>query len=131
MSEPLLDSLELAAAKAGDIAPAVYERYFERCPDSRTIMIHTDSYMRGRMLDEVFRLLMSGGVEEEREYLEFETTNHRAYGAAPHMYENVLLAVRDVVADVLGSEFSAGMDVAWKQRVQELLAIIRPFTAPA
>ncbi|MBM4204314.1 MAG: globin [Gammaproteobacteria bacterium] len=131
MSEPLLDSLELAAAKAGDIAPAVYERYFERCPDSRTIMIHTDSYMRGRMLDEVFRLLMSGDVEEEREYLEFETTNHRAYGAAPHMYENVLLAVRDVVTDVLGSEFSAEMDVAWKQRVQELLAIIRLFTAAA
>jgi len=131
VSEPLLDSLELAAAKAGDIAPAVYERYFERCPDSRTIMIHTDSYMRGRMLDEVFRLLMSGDVEEEREYLEFETTNHRAYGAAPHMYENVLLAVRDVVTDVLGSEFSAEMDVAWKQRVQELLAIIRLFTAAA
>jgi hypothetical protein len=129
MNSPLLASLELAAEKAGDISPAVYDRYFERCPDSRAIMIHTDAYMRGRMLDEVFRLLMSGGVEEEREYLQFETTNHRAYGAAPHMYENVLLAVRDVVAQVLGAEFSGEMDQAWKQRVQDLLSVIRPITA--
>ena len=131
MTGPLLASLELAAEKAGDIAPAVYARYFERCPDSRMIMQHTDEHMRGRMLDEVFRLLMSGGVEQEREYLAFETTNHRAYGAAPHMYRNVLLAVRDVVQAALGSEFSAEMADAWTRRVDDLVAVIEPLTAPA
>ncbi len=128
MNEAMLASLELAAEKSGDIAPAIYDRYFERCPDSRAIMFHTDEYMRGRMLGEVFRLFMSEGVAEEREYLAFETTNHRAYGAAPHMYENVLLAVRDVVQNVLGDDFTAEVNAAWERRVSELLGIIRPLT---
>jgi hypothetical protein len=124
----LLESLERAAEKAGDIAPAIYDRYFERCPDSRAIMLHTDEHMRGRMLEEVYRLLMSEGVDAEREYLQFETTNHRAYGAAPHMYENVLLAVRDVVRSVLGPDFSLAMAESWDTRVNDLLGIIKPLT---
>lgn len=131
MNEALLASLELAAEKAGDIAPAIYDRYFERCPDSRAIMQHTDEYMRGRMLEEVYRILMSESVSGEQEYLVFETTNHRAYGAAPHMYQNVLLSVRDVVERVLGDEFTADMDAAWNARVEGLLSIIEPLTLEA
>lgn len=129
MSDALLASLEQAAEIAGDIAPDIYNRYFERCPDSRSIMLHTDEHMRGRMIEEVYRLLMAEGVTEEREYLAFETSNHRAYGAQTHMYENLLLATQDVVQKALGRGFTPEMKAAWERRLEDLLKVIRPLTA--
>jgi hypothetical protein len=128
MSEALLASLERAADVAGDISPAIYDRYFELCPDSRAIMSHTDEYMRGRMLDEVYRLLMNDNLTGDRDYLAFETVNHRAYGAAGYMYENLLLAVRDVVRGALGQDWTPSVAAAWNARLAELLGIIRPLT---
>ena len=128
MSEALLASLVQAAEIAGDIAPDIYNRYFERCPDSQSIMLHTDEHMRGRMIEEVYRLLMAESVAQEREYLAFETSNHRAYGALPHMYENLLLATRDVVQKALGAGFDQEMKVAWERRLGDLLQVIRPLT---
>ena len=129
MSEALLASLEQAAEIAGDIAPDIYNRYFERCPDSHSIMLHTDEHMRGRMIEEVYRLLMVESVAQEREYLAFETSNHRAYGALPHMYENLLLATQDVVQKTLGAGFDQEMKAAWERRLEDLLRVIRPLTA--
>ena len=131
MSEALLASLAQAAEVAGDIAPDIYDRYFERCPDSRLIMLHTDEHMRGRMIEEVYRLLMTESVAQEREYLAFETSNHRAYGAQPHMYENLLLATQDVVQKALGSGFTVEMKAAWELRLDDLLRVIRSVTTDA
>ena len=131
MMSLLLHSLERTAELTGDIAGEVYVRYFERCPESRTIMNHTDEHMRGRMLEEVYRLLMSESVADEQGYLAFETGNHRAYGAASHMYRNLLLAVQDVVARSLGDEFTPDLATAWAARIDELLGVIEPLTNPA
>ncbi len=128
MNGALLASLEQAAEIAGDIAPAIYSRYFERCPESQSIMVHTDEHMRGRMIEEVYRLLMAESVDHEREYLVFETSNHRAYGAQSHMYENLLLATRDVVQKALGTGYTGEMKAAWERRLEDLLGIIRPLT---
>jgi len=128
VNDALLDCLAQAAEIAGDIAPDIYNRYFERCPDSRSIMLHTDEHMRGRMIEEVYRLLMAESVVEEREYLAFETNNHRAYGTQPHMYENLLLATQDVVQKALGTGFTAEMKTAWQRRLEDLLGEIRPLT---
>ena len=129
MNAALLASLEQAAEIAGDIAPAIYARYFERCPDSMAIMVHTDEHMRGRMIEEVYRLLMAEDVSQERDYLVFETSNHRAYGAQPHMYENLLLATQDVVEKALGENFDDAMKAAWEKRLEDLLSMLRPFAA--
>ncbi len=129
MNDALLASLEQAAEIAGDIAPAIYARYFERCPDSMAIMVHTDEHMRGRMIEEVYRLLMAEDVAQEREYLVFETSNHRAYGAQPHMYENLLLATQDVVQQALGDNFDGAMKAEWGKRLEDLLSMLRPFAA--
>ncbi|MCP5184354.1 MAG: globin [Pseudomonadales bacterium] len=129
MTELVVDSLAMAAEAGGDINDAIYARYFELCPDSRQVMQHTDEYMRGRMLDEVYRLVMNDDTAGDREYLTFETGNHQSYGAQPHMYENLLLAVRDVVRDAMGDGWSPAIAAAWDTRMGELLGIIRPLTA--
>ena len=95
-------SLELAAERGGDIYPAIYDAYFERCAGSRDLMQLTDIHMRGRMLDSLFELLLADDVAEQFAYLRFETKNHASWGVQPHMYENLLAAVRDTVRNACG-----------------------------
>lgn len=127
----ILQSFEIAAERAGDIAPAVYDAYFARCPESRELMRFVDQYMRGRMLESLLELLMADEVSEQYRYLHFETTSHVSYGVLPHMYENLLTAVRDTVRDACGAYWTPVMAAAWNSRLEALLREIRAFLQPA
>ncbi len=119
--EAIVQSFELAGARAGDITARVYEAYFARCPESRELMWLVDPHMRGRMLESVLLLLMGDPVEEQRDYIRFETKNHLSYGVRPNMYENLFCAVRDTVREALGSDWTATMDAAWSSRLNDIL----------
>ncbi len=120
----ITDAMMLLAERAGDVTPTVMNRYFERCADSKALMEHMDRHMLGRMMDQVLLLLMEPGEEELESYLEFETANHRSYGVQPHMYENLLSTVREVVADALGDDYNAGTKAAFENRSRFLLDAI-------
>lgn len=125
MHDPIHQSLELAAEAAGDISPAVYRKYFDRCAGSAELMSHIDDIVRGRMLDEVVRLILLPRYEEEQQYLDFEVRNHRtAYSVEPHMYANLLTALRDTVRESLNGKWTAAFDAAWDDRVTALLTEI-------
>ena len=128
-SEVIISIMEQVAERAGDITPRVFERYFERCADSRSLMDHMDAHMLGRMMDQVLLLLMESGEEELASYMEFETATHRSYGVEQHMYESLLAAVRDVLAASLGTDFTAEMDRALTSRIDFLLSEIGAATA--
>lgn len=118
-------SFEIVAESAGDIAPSVYEKYFARCPGSEALMTHIDNIVRGRMLDEVYRLLMLEGYTEEEGYLNFEVKNHKlAYSVQPHMYENLLIALKDVIEESLGAQWNDSFNKAWQSRITLLLTEI-------
>ena len=36
--DAIVESFEIAAERAGDVAPAIYDAYFARCPESRELM---------------------------------------------------------------------------------------------
>jgi len=122
-------SLEIAAERGGDIYPAIYDAYFARCAGSHELMRLTDPYMRGRMLDSVFQVLMGESAAEQHGYLRFETTTHATYGVQSHMYENLLTAVRDVVRAACGDDWSAGMAAAWDARLAGILEEIHSVLA--
>ena len=122
MTDALIErSFELAGERAGDITAAVYEAYFARCPGSRELMKLTDQYMRGRMLESVLVMLMVGSAQEQREYIRFETKSHLSYGVLPHMYENLLGAVRDTVRSALGGDWTESIEAAWSARLDNIL----------
>ena len=127
MTEDLVyTSFEIVAESAGDITPSVYEKYFARCPGSEALMTHIDNIVRGRMLDEVYRLLMLEGYTEEQGYLNFEVKNHKlAYSVQPHMYENLLIALKDVIEESLGPQWNDSFDNAWQSRITLLLTEIQ------
>ena len=122
MNDELIEqSFEIAAERAGDITAAVYEAYFERCPGSRELMKLTDQYMRGRMLESVLELLMMGSAQDQRDYIRFEAKSHSSYGVLPHMYENLLGAVRDTVRTALGADWTGAIEAAWTARLDAIL----------
>jgi len=123
-SETITAAMELAAERAGDITEAVFARYFDRCSGSRALMDHTDEYMRGRMMTQVLLLMMEPGEAELESYLAFETDAHAAYGVQQYMYENLLAAVHETVADALNGSFTPAMDSAFSARIDHLLKAI-------
>lgn len=125
MHDAVIESLELAAESAGDITHQVYENYFNRCEGSAALMSHIDDIVRGRMLEEVMRLIMLPGYKGEQQYLDFEVNNHRtAYSVEPHMYGNLLAALRDTVRESLDGQWNERFDAAWNARMESLLAEI-------
>lgn len=130
-TDAILQSFELAAERAGDIMPAAYEAYFARCPESRELMRLVDTHMRGRMLESVLQLFMAEQTEEQLGYLQFETRNHVNYGVLPHMYGNLLGAVRDTVRDACAADWTPEMDVAWRDRITALISEIEVLAAQA
>jgi hypothetical protein len=118
-------SFEIAAERVGDIVEPVYARYFARDPDAAALMSHMDHLTLGRMLNEVVRLLMSEDFESDSGYLDFEVKNHQwAYRVHERMYGELLVAVRDTVAEAMGSDWSAACAAAWDERLRKLLGEI-------
>jgi hemoglobin-like flavoprotein len=117
-------TLELAAERDLDITTPVYQRYFARCSDSQALMRYVDDTVRGRMLQEVLRLLLLEDVTVDADYLRFETRTHTGYGVTPTMYPPLLGAVRDAVREVLADEWTEAMAAAWDARIERLLAAI-------
>ncbi len=121
--DPVLVSLELAADKAGDITPEIYRRYFASCPGSQDLMSHIDDLVRGKMMEEVFRLIMVQDYDEESHYLNFEVKNHKyAYSVLPHMYTNLLNAVHVTVKESVAEAWNPGMENAWQARIGSLIS---------
>jgi hypothetical protein len=115
-------SFERASERVDDIVEPVYRRYFARDPEAAALMSHMDHLTLGRMLNEVIRLLMSTDYAVDASYLDFEVKNHEwAYRVQSRMYSELLAAVRETVADVLGSEWDAASAAAWDERVARLL----------
>ncbi|NJN51226.1 MAG: globin [Gammaproteobacteria bacterium] len=121
-TEVIVESLERASEIGGDPTAAIYARYFAVCPESNQLMGHLDRHMQGRMLTEVLRLLMSEDSTADADYLRFETNNHAGYGVKPHMYTNLLGAVRDTVRTTLGDEWHDRFSASWNDRIDALLA---------
>jgi len=123
--DPVCTSLELAAEIAGDISPAIYKNYFARCPGSEALMQHIDELVRGKMLEEVFRLLMLRDYADETGYLNFEMKNHKfAYSVEAQMYANLLTAVLETVRSSVGDAWTKRFEEAWQQRLASLQAEI-------
>jgi len=117
----VLKSFELAAETGTDITPLIYDKYFKSSPESVDLMSHIDELVRGKMMEEVFRLLMVENYQPEAKYLNFEIKNHEsAYNVEPDMYIKLLDAVRVAVKDTLRSEWSIEYEEAWQGRISDL-----------
>jgi hemoglobin-like flavoprotein len=122
------DSLELYAERHGDMAPRVYERFFELNPEAGALMEYSDEYMRGRMFASMLELFLSDEHLGPGGYLDWELENHiKAYSATTAMYESLFQSMRDVLEKGLGTEWRSEWQEAWASRVARIVKQVTQF----
>ena len=125
MSQLISTSLEQCAEREGDIMEKVYARFFASCEAALPLMDHSDQYMRGRMLAQVFELLLDDDHLGEGGYLRWEVNNHLlAYGVDVAMYRSFLDALCEVVKESLGTSWTVALTNVWATKIDELLTEI-------
>lgn len=120
-NEIIYQCLEAVADSQTDIAPAVYASVSEKMPGMDQHIGFMDSRMRGRMLDQIYKLLL-GDVDNG--YLEFEARMHQGYGADLAQYRGILDAVKDAVSNVLSDTWSAAEEAAWNRSIDHIVGDI-------
>jgi len=104
-----------------DITSAVYAKLNARIPAANQHMDYMDNRMKGRMLDQVYKLLLE---EVDQDYLAFETKMHKGYGADTTLYRGLLLAVKEAVSDALAELWSKEDDSAWDRSIERIVSEI-------
>mgnify|MGYP001417149163 FL=1 len=122
------DSLELYAERHGDMAPRVYERFFELNREAAALMEYSDEHMRGRMFASMVELFLSDEHLGPGGYLDWELENHiKAYSATTAMYESLFQSMRDVLDKDLGTDWRPEWQHAWSSRIARILQQVRQF----
>ena len=122
------DSLELYAERHGDMAPRVYERFFELNREAAALMEYSDEHMRGRMFASMVELFLSDEHLGPGGYLDWELENHiKAYSATTAMYESLFQSMRDVLDKDLGIDWRPEWQHAWSSRTARILQQVKQF----
>ena len=122
MSDPILNSFEIAAEKTNDLTESIYKRCFANCPGSEELMQHIDIGVRGKMIQEVLRLILVENYDNEEGYLNFEVKYHKeSFKVQKHMYSNLLNAVHAVLKESIQADWTEEFEFAWKRRIGNLV----------
>lgn len=105
-----------------DLAPVVYEKFTACAPQASQHISHMDGRMRGRMLDQIYGLLLG---DADSDYLEFEAKMHRGYGANADLYRGILTAVKTATKETLTDAWPAEADTAWDRTIERILSDIQ------
>ena len=116
--EVVQQCLESVAEVEVDISPTVYAVFSANMPESDQHVSFMDDRMKGRMLDQVYQLLLG---EADREYREFEARTHRGYGANESLYRGLLTAVKETVRDTLGQDWKTEYEAAWDRSIENIV----------
>jgi hypothetical protein len=100
-----------------DITAEVYRKFTAGAPGANQHIDYMDARMRGRMLDQVYRVLLD---DVDEDYLKFETTMHKGYGADTELYFALLTAVKDSVSEALQENWTDARDAAWNRTIERI-----------
>lgn len=118
-------SLEIAAARGGDLTGAIYARLFAQFPETEALFVlDRDGQVRGAMLAHVFETLFDfiGERRYAHRFIGAEIVTHDGYGVDPAAFAAFFGIVRDAVEAVCGPDWSAAMAEAWRRLLFELEA---------
>jgi hemoglobin-like flavoprotein len=111
----------------GDPAPAVYARLFQRHPEFEAhFWRDSDGAVRGEMLARTLLALLDYiGPRAYADHLfATEMMTHEGYDVPRGVFITFLDTIRDTARDLLGAEWTEGMDRAWTQMLDELYGVV-------
>ena len=127
MANALIEAtLEKVAVSDGDFDQRCFERFFQMSEEGKSLMAHMDHVHRGKMMAEIYRLLLAEKLEDEADYLNWEAKNHEtAYFVPKHLYAMFMKAFQTLVADTLGGELSSAESDAFTARCNQIAQAIQ------
>jgi hemoglobin-like flavoprotein len=116
-------TFEIAAQRCDDLTPLVYGRLFAQQPQMEALFcLDANHQVRGEMLSQVIRTMLD--FVGERLYgdnlIRAEVMNHAGYDVPPAVFATFFGVVADTLRDVLGDDWTAQTDAAWRQLLAEL-----------
>ena len=116
-------SLEVAAERAGDLTPRVYEILFDRQPEMKALFWRdTGGAIKGEMLMRVFEAIFD--FIGERQYadhlIQCEVVTHAGYDVPPDVFATFYGLVAEVVREACADSWTPEMDAAWGRTLADL-----------
>ena len=124
-ADQIEQSLEIAAAKGGDLNTSIYERLFNAYPETKPLFaLDRDASVRGAMLAHVFETIFDfiGERRYAHRFIGAEIVTHDGYGVAPDAFAAFFTIVRDEVRVQCGAAWSDEMETAWTRLLTDLSA---------
>jgi hemoglobin-like flavoprotein len=119
----IIESLELAGERGGDLTPLVYARLFADHPDMEALFVRdTNGAVKGEMLMRVIEAILDfiGGRTYASHLIQCEVVTHDGYGVPPKVFAVFFGTVAATVREVVGEAWSSEMAAAWRQLLADL-----------
>jgi len=123
-ADAIARSFEIAAERAGDLTPPVYERLFRVQPEmERLFWRDADTHaVRGEMLARVIDAILDFGGDRHyaRALIQCEVITHEGYDVPPEVFGTFFRTVRDTVRDICAGDWDGAMEAAWGRTLHGL-----------
>jgi hemoglobin-like flavoprotein len=122
-SNPIEQSFEIAAVRCADLTPLVYQRLLRERPETATMFRTQGSELvKGSMLALTIEAILDFAGERSGHFrlIACEVASHDAYGTSRDLFIAFFAIIRDTLRDLLGDEWSPGIEGAWDQLLVEI-----------
>lgn len=133
MSNPIQHSFELATERCADITPLVYDRLFRAHPETGSMFGRdTSGHIKGSMLAFAIDAILDFAGERSGTFrmIACEVQSHEAYGTSRELFFAFFGVIVETLRDLIGSDWSAEFDEAWRMLLHEIEAVVARDTAP-
>ena len=120
-------SFEVAAERCEDLTPLVYRLLFEQHPEAEGMFRSEGSApVKGSMLALTIEAMLdfAGPRTGHFRLIECEVSSHDAYGAPRDLFVAFFGVIADTLREVLGTEWSPKIDVAWRKLLDEIQCVV-------
>jgi hemoglobin-like flavoprotein len=123
MSNPILHSFEIAAARCEDLTPLVYRRLFRDHPEAEA-MFRRDrgDLVKGSMLAFTIDAILDFAGERRGHFrmIECEMMSHDAYGTPPELFNAFFGIIAETLRELVGADWSTEVEDAWRKLLDEV-----------
>jgi len=122
-TDPITQSLALAAERCDDLMPLVYDRLFRVRPETRALFrTEGSTLVKGSMLELALDAILDFAGERKAAHrmIFCEVQSHAAYGTSPELFNVFFEVIADTLRDLLGDAWTAEIDAAWRRLLVEL-----------
>lgn len=128
MRRLVIDSLQLAADRGGDLTPQVYKRLFTRLPETEVLFLRdTDQSIRGSMLGWVISMILDFSEPQTfgARMIQNEVLTHEGYGVTADQFVIFFEVLSEAVEASLGEDWTLDVQAAWRDLLTEMVGCAR------